>query len=96
MLVVLLLCRICAHTTLRFYKLSHTIVLNIFEDILKDNKQQLFHQCVADISPTMKCSRNALDILCEKPLCREHSQRKVSCFLSVCMGYMCSSTYTLI
>ena len=57
------------------------IILNLFEDILKDSKQQLFHQCAADISPTMKCSRNTLDILYEKPLCREHSLRQVRFFL---------------
>ena len=53
--------------------------LNVFEDILKDEKQQLFHQCAADILPTTKCSGSTLDLLYEKPLCQEHSIKKVRC-----------------
>ncbi|XP_028416635.1 LOW QUALITY PROTEIN: INO80 complex subunit D-B-like [Dendronephthya gigantea] len=49
-----------------------------YQHILKDEKQQLFQHCTADISPTSKCARTILDLLHDRPLCREHSTGQVA------------------
>ena len=59
--------------------------LTYLKDIVNDGKQLLFHKCSADVSPTSKCSIPTLDLLYEKPLCRDHAMGKVKhCTVLIC------------